>query len=107
MKRRRGSAVAEVAALPVAAALPVEEASGVADLPAADSEVEWSGAEASGVLELQAADTVVALPVAGLGMSALQDDPAGVSQGDPVGEQQVRSQAVLGGVSLAVPVGVV
>jgi hypothetical protein len=65
MKRRRGSAVAEVAALPVA------EAFGEADLPGADSEVEWSGAEASGVQGLQAADTVVALPVAGLGTSAL------------------------------------
>ena len=74
MKRRRGSAVAEVAALPVA------EAFGEADLPGADSEVEWSGAETSGVQDLQAEDTVadlpaedtvVALRVAGLGTSAL------------------------------------
>ncbi|WP_354066800.1 hypothetical protein [Bradyrhizobium sp. OAE829] len=39
MKLRRGSAVAEVAALPLAAALLVAEASGEADLRAADFEV--------------------------------------------------------------------
>jgi hypothetical protein len=71
----------------------------VAELLEADSEVEWSGAEASGVQDLEAADTAVALPVAGLETSALQDDPAG--------GLQVRSQAVLGGVSQAVPVGAV